>query len=156
MARTTDFKQWFFSLTKPLIGLYGRQNPEGIDQLGVISLDTGCQAQADQANVDAAAKAKRDIEATAAAEAAAELARHTAPSAGTLSLVGLGILVFIILLIVARWLSIKQAEKARVFHESGEGDKAPASVPALGQLYSHGAKDMENKAYETKNPQKEE
>ena len=26
-----DFKQWFFTDAKPLIGLYGRQNSAGID-----------------------------------------------------------------------------------------------------------------------------
>ena len=38
-----DFKQWFFTEDKPLIGIYGRQNDK-IDQLGFITLDVACQA----------------------------------------------------------------------------------------------------------------
>ena len=36
-----DYKQWFYTEERPLIGIYGRSN-ENIDQLGFISLDVAC------------------------------------------------------------------------------------------------------------------
>ena len=158
-----DFQQWYFALTRPLIGLYGRQNAEGVDQLGVISFDTGCQKKLDTAAADAAKEAKRVAEATAQAEAEAELAKHAAPSVGTFIIVGVGILLFVILLILARWLSMRQAEKARVTHaREGDGDqrdKNPATDITVKKLYtSEDKKDIEKQGViiESKNEDSKE
>ena len=39
-----DFTEWLFSADRPFLGVYGRQSMRGIEELGVITLDTGCQA----------------------------------------------------------------------------------------------------------------
>lgn len=39
-----QFTQWLFTEENPLVGIYGRQNENGIEQLGFITLDTVCQA----------------------------------------------------------------------------------------------------------------
>lgn len=40
--------EWTFDDENPLVGLYGRQNEDGITQLGFITLDTACQLAADK------------------------------------------------------------------------------------------------------------
>lgn len=40
-----DYTQWLFTEENPLVGVYGRHNEHGIEQLGFISLDTACQAK---------------------------------------------------------------------------------------------------------------
>jgi hypothetical protein len=44
-----DYVQWKFSEEDELVGVYGRQSERGIEQLGFITLDTACQAAAEEA-----------------------------------------------------------------------------------------------------------
>jgi len=39
--------EWEFKSENPLVGLYGRQSERGIEQIGFITLDTVCQAAAE-------------------------------------------------------------------------------------------------------------
>ena len=38
-----EFTEWLFTNETPLVGLYGRQSTNGIEELGFITLDTACQ-----------------------------------------------------------------------------------------------------------------
>ena len=97
LDKDKNAREWSFTDDKPLIGLYGRATDGvGINQLGFITLDVECQS--------AIEAEKAEWEKTEEEKANAPFSEaHSGLDRATFFIIGGGVIVFVAVLVTARW-----------------------------------------------------